>query len=339
MTSFRIAGALTAAAALAAPASALAHGSVFETEARLGAGPEVQKQYLVTNHGFTFALKESNGATDQGMINYKALPKAYRDTLTKTELLAQGSTGAQPHATCRGVAALDEASVLAWQGADPFYAYVPWQKGSAGLEDDPATWIAVVKDRTGVDLTTADPATSCAAEGGTYTPADETVSTAKALAAGTVEEETAPLTGQIASLTKSLTDAEAAKVTLQALLDAAKAELAKLATPVTVALPSAKLEAATFAKQGTPVTVGGVAGSPVRVQLTIGEGQARKLKLKSSVLASGKATLGGTGAATLVLKPGKAAAKKLAKRKRPLALTATVRTGDRIASSGATLTR
>lgn len=338
MTSFRIAGALTAAAALALPASAAAHGSVFEVQARLGAGPETQTQYLVTNHGFTFALKESNGATDGGMVNYKVLPRAYRETLTKTQLLAEGDTGAQPHATCRGVAALDEAAVLAWQGADPFYNYVPWQKGAAGLEDDPALWIAVVEAETGVDLATADPATSCTGLGGTYTPADETVTTAKALAAGTVEHETAPLTAEIGRLTGALTTAEGARVALQAALDAAKAELVKLATPVKVALPSATLKRAALAK-GATVALDGVAGAPVAVQLAIGEREARKLKLKSSVLARAKATFGADGKASVVLRPGKAARKALAKRKRPLALTVTARSGDRIASSGGTLTR
>jgi hypothetical protein len=339
MKSIRTAGALTAVAALAVPASAAAHGSVFETQARLGAGPETQTQYLITNHGFTYALKESNSATDKGMINYKVLPKAYRDTLTKTQLLAEGDTGAQPHATCRGVAALDEAAVLAWQGADPFYNYVPWQKGAAGLEDDPSKWIGVVKDKTGVDLTTADPATSCADEGGTYTPADQIVSTAKALAAGTVEEETAPLTAEIGRLTAALTTAEGARAALQTAVDATKAELIKLATPVKVALPSATLKSGTFAKRGTPVALSGVAGAPVAVELAIGESQARKLKLTSSVLASAKATFGADGNASVVLKPGTKVRKALGKRKRALAFTVTAQSGDRIASSGGTLTR
>lgn len=342
MTSIRLVGALTAAAALALPASALAHGSVFETQARLGAGPETQTQYLVTNHGFTFALKESNGATDRGMINYKVLPKAYRDTLTKTQLLAEGDTGAQPHATCRGVAALDEAAILAWQGADPFYGYVPWQKGSAGLEDDPAAWIKVVQDAVGVDLTTADPAASCAGAGGTYTTADEIVTTAASLASGTVEHETAPLTAQIASLTKAVTDADAAKATLQGLLDAAKAEIAKLtaaATPVKAALPTARLKGKSLAGRGTTTTLAGVAGAPVQVELAIPERQARKLALPSSVLASAKATLGADGTAQVRLKPKKAVRKALRKLKRSVPLELTAISGDRIGASGATLTR
>ena len=46
------------------------------------------------------------------------------------------------------VAALEtEAAIRAWQGEDPFYDYVPFQTGVApGLEDDPARWIAYVKE-------------------------------------------------------------------------------------------------------------------------------------------------------------------------------------------------
>jgi hypothetical protein len=339
MTSFRLAGALATAAALVLPASAFAHGSVFQTEARLGAGPETQTQYVVTNHGFTFVLKESNGATDQGMVNYKVLPRAYRDTLTKTQLLAAGDTGAQPHATCRGVAALDEAAVLAWQDADPFYDYVPWQKGAAGLEDDPARWIAVVQDRTGVDLATADPAAACAAQGGTYTPADEIQTTAASLASGTVEEETAPLTAEIGRLTAALTTVDGARAALQAALDAAKAELAKLAAPMRASLPSAKLKARALARKGTTVAVTGTAGAPITVELAISEARARKLKLGSSVLARTKATLGADGTAAVRLKARKPARKALRKLERSIAMEVTVTSGDRFTTSGGTLAR
>ena len=66
MKSIRTAGALTAVACPRRPRSARRHGSVFETQARPATGPETQTQYLVTNHGFTYALKESNSATDRG---------------------------------------------------------------------------------------------------------------------------------------------------------------------------------------------------------------------------------------------------------------------------------
>jgi hypothetical protein len=336
MKPLHIAGALIAVAALAVPASAAAHGSVFETEARLGAGPDTQTQYAVTNHGFTFVLKESNLALDHGMINYKKHPSAYRSGLTKTQLLAEGDTGAQPHATCRGVSNLGESAILAWQGPDPFYNYVPFQKTAAGLEDDPATWIPVVKDRTGVDLeTVADPAAACAGLGGTYKPADETQTTTASLNSGYLEHETAPLKA-------ALTDADKAKAGLQALLDGARAEVAKLAAalvPMKVALPTARISDSKLAKNGTTVTVTGPAGKRVAVELTIGESRARKLKLASSTLARGNATLGANGTAKVALKPGKSAAKRIARLKRSLTITVTALAGDRVASTTGTLTR
>ncbi len=255
MKSTHLAGALTAAAALALPATALAHPTVYESTAKvLPAGPVPptqggllpQTRYLVTNHGFSYVLRESNNATDHGVMNYAAVPGAYRNQPgfesvpgTRTRLLKEADTGAQAHATCRGVAKLDnEAAILAWQGADPFYNYVPFQKTSAGLEDDPAAWIPVVKTLTGVDLETQDPAAACAALSGIYTPADEMQTTTAALNSGYLEHETAPLNAQIATLTKAVTDADAARATLQGLLDAAKAELTKLATPMKAVLPA-----------------------------------------------------------------------------------------------------
>ena len=130
------------------------------------------------------------------MINYKGLPKRVPRHADQDAAAGGGRHGRAAARDVPGWPRSSEAAVLAWQGADPFYNYVPLQKGAAGLEDDPSKWIAVVKDRTGVDLTTADPATRAPAVGGTYTPADETP-TATALSAGTVEQETAPLTAEI----------------------------------------------------------------------------------------------------------------------------------------------
>jgi hypothetical protein len=338
MKSTRIIGALTATTALAVPASAVAHGSVFETEARLGAGPATQTQYAVTNHGFTFVLRETNGAAlDHGMINYKKLPSAYRSGLTKTQLLAEGDTGAQPHATCRGAAALtDESAILAWQDADPFYNYVPFQKDAAGLEDDPARWIPVVKNLTGVDLATmTDPVAACASLGGTYTPADETQTTTASLNSGFLEHETAPLTA-------ALTEADKAKAALQTLLDGARAEVARLAAalaPMKVALPTARIADSRLAKKGTTVTVTGPVGRAVAVKLAIGESRARKMKLSSSTLARGKATLGADGTAKVALKPGKSVAKRIGRLKRSASITVSAFAGDRVATTTATLTR
>jgi hypothetical protein len=344
MKSIRIAGALTAFAALAVPASAAAHGTVFTDVAQVvvpNSNPVTttdDTQYVVTNHGFTFRLRESNNELDHGMIDYKRLPSAYRTQpgFTISRLLAEGDTGAQPHATCRGVTALDEQSaILAWQGAEPFYNYVPFQKNPAGLEDDPAAWIAVVKDRTDVDLATADPATACAGLGGTYRAADATVTSTAALNSGYLEHETAPLKA-------ALTDADKAKAALQALLDGARAEVAKLAAalvPMKAALPTARIADSKLAKNGTTVSVTGPAGKAVTVKLAIGETRARKLKLPSSALARGKDTLGADGTAKVALKPGKTVAKRIGALKRSASITVTAFAGDRFASTTGTLTR
>jgi hypothetical protein len=165
------------------------------------------------------------------------------------------------------------------------------------------------------------------------------VTSAKQLASGTIEHETEPLAAEIGGLKAALTTAEGAKAALQTALDAVKAELAMLATPVKVALPTARLGGKALAKRGTSVAVTGVAGSPVEVRLAIGERAARKLELRSSVLASGKATLSADGKASVALEPGKSARKALGKLKRPLAITVTARSGDRIASTTGTVTR
>ena len=81
------------------------------------------------------------------------------------------------------------------------YAYVPWQqKTSAGLGDDPARWIAVVRGATGIDLAAAaDLRAECARLGGTWRAADSSSAIAGALIAGAI----APLEAQIATLRRS----------------------------------------------------------------------------------------------------------------------------------------
>ncbi len=350
MKSSRIAGALTAVAALAVPATAGAHGSVYTDTARVLATPgdpssiTDQTRHVVTNHGFTMVLRESNGLATNGMFDYSRLPSGYRDGLSWAQLETEGASGAQPHATCRTPALETEAAIREWQDEDPFYDYVPFQRGTAGLEDDPARWIPVVKTLTGVDLATEDdPAAACAAlPGATYVPADVVQTSAASLASGTVEEETGPLQAQITSLTNALTGETDAKTALQGLLDAARAEIARLtaaATPVTATLPSARLARRTLNGKGAKVALSGPAGAKVTVRLAISESRARKLGAPSSVLASRKATLGADGKAEVTLEPGKRARKALRKLGSSIALTVTARSGDRIATATGTLTR
>ena len=334
--------ALAILAALAVPAAASAHPSVYEDTANIVADESnpteltEQTRYVVANHGFTYVLRETNGREAGGVVDYKRIPGPYRATLTWDQLVAAGTVGAQAHATCEVASLTSEQAIKAWQEGDPFYAYVPFQKGSAGLEDDPATWIPVVKARTGVDLAgVADPAAACADLGGTYVPADETQSSNAQFNSGLIEHETEPLKAALA-------DAEKAKLGLQGLLDAARGEVAKLTarlTPMTVALPSATMRAKALRKQGTTATVSGPAGAEVTVDLAVPYGTARKLKLASPRLDRETATLGADGTADVALRPGRKARKALKQAKQALALTVTARAGDRLASSGATATR
>ena len=362
MKSIRIAGALAVAAALAAPAAASAHPSVYTSQAQVvedETQPTVltpQTRYVVANHGFTYVLRESNGDFDgsnRGVFDYKSLPGAYRATLaTWDDLRNAGATNAQAHATCRVPQLETEAAIKSWQGTDPFYAYVPFQQTSAGLEDDPATWIPKVKELTAgaVDLSTISTAAAAeaACEGlpganaDSYVPADVTQSTNEAFNSGLIEHTTEPLAAEIAGLKSTAATNATALTTLQGLLDAAKAEIARLTaavTPLKVTLPSATAKAKTIAKQGATATVTGLAGASTIVELSVSEQRARKLKLKSSVLASKKATIGSDGTATVTLKPGKAARKALKKLKKSVAMTVTAVSADRIATASGTLTR
>ena len=114
---------------------------------------------------------------------------------------APAQTGVQAHATCAGVAGLtSSANILGWQGADPFYNYIPWQKTTANLGDDPSKWIPVVKTATGVDLSTLSTVTeftnACTGLGGAYKAADTPSAIANALVAAAV----LPLNTQISGL-------------------------------------------------------------------------------------------------------------------------------------------
>ena len=125
------------------------------------------------------------------------------------------------------------------------------------------------------------------------------------------------------------------------MLDAARAEIARLtaaASPLRVALPTAALAAGTLARRGTTATVTGPAGARVAVTLAVTARRARKLGLASPLLGRADATIGSDGsvAVPLALKPS--ARRALRRLGRTVAVTVTGRSGDRIATSGATVT-
>jgi hypothetical protein len=335
-------GALAVVAALAVPALASAHPSVYTDTARVIADPANpavltdQTRHVITNHGFTSVLRETNGVIDRGMITYSRLPSAYRNRpgFTKTQLLAEGDTGAQPHAVCR-VASLDaEDAVLAWQEDDPFYNYVPFQAGAAKLDDDPSHWLPVVQARTGVDLTrVADPAAACAGLGGTYHPADETQSTAASLASGTVEEETAPLNAQIDQLKKDKAAADGATAAANRATAAALARVGLLETPLKVTpAPRGSM------RSGIQVKVTGRPLSAVSVRLLASKARKTSLKLRSRVLTSQTVALAADGTKTITLKPGKSTNRAL-RRIKSLGTSVDAVTLGKSATAGAKLTR
>lgn len=315
--------ALTAAALAAVPAVASAHPSVFFVTPQKAAGSPVGSslandaaQYAIAQHGFTRVLKETNGLTSHGILDYKYLPSAWRNFAgrTKTEVLAQGDTGAQPHATCQGLAQLDEAAILAWQGADPFYNYVPWQKTAVGLDDgdELAAWLGVVKTRTGVDLASlADDAAAkvaCEGLGGTYYAADATQTAGSSLASADIAAVADPLKLQVTSLTEL---AEQRRVALAAEQVRAAAITATNAAPLKVAIASTDLSAAAIVKSGLSLKVSGVAGDPVVVHVKVSAARAAKLRLPSRTIGTLTQRLDGSGVGTFVVPLSKSAAAKL----------------------------
>lgn len=173
-----------------------------------------QRQAIIANDGYVVGIRETNNVPDGGVIQYKNMPSAYRAPMTQDQKRAFGEddldpgnaqTGYQAHATCQGVAPLESgANILAWQ-SDPFYNYIPWQNASAGLGDNPATWIPVVQTAVGIDLsalnTVGEFTTACQSLGGTYTAAD-TVSSVT----GGYQGQITALTTQVNSLNTQVTN-------------------------------------------------------------------------------------------------------------------------------------
>jgi hypothetical protein len=208
----------------------------------------------------------------QGVVDHDLLPPDYRALLSPERRLAEATTGAQLHATCDASALTDTASVLSWQTVDaadgPTYGYIPFQRTSAGIGDDPADWIGHVRTLTGVNLAkVTDAAAACEAIGGNYRPADTVIS-------GAAERRA----------------------------DTLAATLRKLrARPLTLTLAQRR-----FAPSAT-VMVTGRAKSSADVRLRISAKEQRRLGLGSRTLASKAVRIGSTGAALLTVTPTAAA--------------------------------
>jgi hypothetical protein len=324
-----------AATALAVPAVAGAHPSVYSIGAKVavpGTSPTTyadQTRYVIPNDGVVFALRETNGSTAtsaeawrrRGVISYAKAAGRSGAAIVNSDA---AESGAQPHATCHVPSLETDSAILSWQH-DPFYAYVPFQRGNSGpgLKDDPATWIPVVKQLTGVDLNAipdTDAARQAACEttlGGTYVKADETQSTvaslSSALIADTQKATAAPFQAQIQTLQDAAAAAQARQAATDAQLAAANAKLgqAPVARPLTAKLERDRLTPTALVASGVPVAVTGPAGQAVRVRATVTAAQARKLGLPSTVLGSKGGTVGTAGTARIVVRPSAAQGRRL----------------------------
>lgn len=280
-----IVSAAVTAAVLAVPAVAGAHGSVYTDTAKtapspLPANPQQsdllnQTRYVVTNHGYTYILRETNNKPgNAGMLSFAKLPSAYRSTFAsdKARWISEAGTPAQPHATCSTPELNALSAVLSWQGNDPFYGYIPWQATSAGLEDDPALWLPRINTITGrtltASMTTEQLKASCEGIGGTFYPADTINTTTTALNSGFSADLVAPLNAQITQL-------GADKTALQAAADAAEDERdAALAAKTTAETAHADAVAARNAAESRIATAEAAAAAADAARVTAEKGAA-----------------------------------------------------------------
>ena len=378
--------AAVAALALALPAGAFAHGSVWTTFVKTATaadgggivGTTSKTSYLASNHGYVKAYTEANGLSDHGMINYKALPGSYRNqaSFTLDRLLIEGDTGVQTHATCQGSSGdaaklWIPANIAAWQsqkpstpaGSEPFWNYIPWQNTGAGLGDgaEVATWVAEVKELTGVDLAAAsDLSAACAGIGGTYKAADTVASTTASLTSGysadiskplndqisSLTDDKATLTGQLSGLQADLAGALSAKATAEsaastavAAKNAALADVARLSRKLSASTAGATLAGSVAASTGAPVSVSGPGGLAVTINLVISQAKATALHLSSTTIGTATATIGAGGTVSKTVALSSAAKTKVKKLSANLGVTIQVSGSDRAAAKGWTFTK
>jgi len=337
----RIIALAAGAATLAAAPVALSHPSVYEVTPLAGAGLSNDAlRYLVTQHGYPAVFTESNSVTTGGVLNYAKLPSAWRTANpTRSSWLTQGNTNLQVHATCQGVAALQNTTnILAWQGADPFYNYIPFQPTAVGLDDagEREDWIRVVKDATGVDLATlttdAQLTAACQGLGGTFKAADTYRTRPEAVASAVVADVTAPLNARIAELQAEV----ASRVSALARKTADHMAAVLRMDPFTVKFASGDLSRQAVARDGIRVVVKGPHGETARVDVRVAEGAAERLGLPRH-LGFAVGTPGADGTVILTVRPGKGALRAIRAVDGSAPLVAEVRAARRPGTDRATL--
>jgi hypothetical protein len=359
-------------AALALPAAAFAHPGVYTSQqlAYEAAAPyndacritdavgndaciqdRQRKTYAVGNDGYAMAFTEgapaatpstlTNGApVGRGMVNYRFLPGTWRGAANDDNRklwMAYGpaKTDLQAHATCLGAAWDTPDNILAWQD-DPFYNYIPWQKTSVGIGDEPAKWIDAVKAATGIDLaalnTPAEFKAACETfPGASYYTAD----TASSITSATVADAVAPLNTQVSTLQSQITQLQTGMSSLTAAKAAVDAQLAAALTPKPRAL-TLKLSAKKFDQGVAMVT--GEPNTAVKVKALLSSANAKKLKI-SRTISSKSVKIDATGAALVDLGLSKKAAKAIDKHFPALKVTVEAAAGAVKKTATGTLTR
>ena len=357
----RLAVLATAVAALGVPAAASAHPSVYTDVAKLVPSPPPpvitpadltnQTRYVVSNHGNSYVLRESNNQTSGGVVDYKLAPGAWRSqpSVTTSDLIAQAGTGGQAHNTCTTPALTAVSAIEGWQEEsaagkpEPFFAYVPFQKASAGLDDHPEIWIPHVLTLTGVDLTKVSNDASAATaqlkalcEGlpgpGVFVPADAMQTAATAFNSATILEATNPLNARIGQLNTLNQQLEAQKAAAQRATGATQAEVTRLMTRLRLEETGSQ-SPARLAADGPSVTVTGPAGMAVTVRLRVDRATAKAIGWKSLVLGKASATIGQDASALVEFALSGRARGALSKAKRSMEVYFAARSGDRYAST------
>jgi hypothetical protein len=354
MKPIRLAVAAAAVAALAVPAAAAAHPSVYESDARTGNPPVAQLRYVVANHGFNYVLRESNGIDNgegHGVMDYKFMPNPWRGGLTTAQLLDQGDTDLQVHATCWDADATPNGdpveqlwstgAIAGWQDTtapiEPFYNYVPFQTASAGLEDEPASWLDDVQTLTGVNLSApgADPAAQCTSIGGTLIAADATQSTIPSFNSGLIAHTAEPLEEEITALEKTAASADSAAKAATARALAAETALGGERTTVSVELAGTRMAA----RRGVAVELSGPPSREVTVELTLPSSRSKALGLRRNLAGAAVTTLDADGNGATTVEVFKTVQRALRRSGSNVKISVNAFLSDRDGTATATLTR
>lgn len=157
-----------------------------------------------------------------------------------------------------------------------------------------------------------------------------------------IDEATAPLRASIDSLTSALGASAGELAEAEGSLSRAKTEIASLRAalrPLELSLPAALPSLAGFAVHGLALRLEGPANRPTSVRLLIAAVKAKKLGLRSRIIAAQRVTIGADGTAAFVIRPVAAARAALKRKAGRLALLAEATTGDRRALASTTIGR